>query len=51
MVAYPKVDGFRETSKGVGGPRDVGITVTRQCRVLRPKAIVLLLCISYDFGL
>lgn len=51
MVTNPKVDSFRETSKGFRGPRDVRIAVRRQHGVLRPKTIILLLCVSYDFGL
>ena len=51
MAANPEVDSLRKAAEGFRGPVDVGVTVRSQGRVLRPKAIILLLRISHSFRL
>ncbi|BAT99831.1 hypothetical protein VIGAN_10135800 [Vigna angularis var. angularis] len=50
LVTNPKVHSFGLRANSFGGPTEVGVTVSGERRILRAKAIVLLLRISHKLA-
>lgn len=48
FIPNPEIHSFRNATKRVGSPGNVGITIGSQSRILRPKAIVLLLRVGHE---
>lgn len=50
MTPDPEIDCFGKAAEGLGGPRDVGIDVRDQERVLGAEAVILLLGVGNVVG-